>query len=216
MGLFEVEAQFGKLPEKAGLAKLHWDGNDRLRREGSSIYLTRDDVDEFVPLRQGEQFIFHYPNGRGGRRVFFGGTDEKPFLVELFGDVITGLRGEADFFERLKPSEVSALEQFFKTSHVRQGDWFAVPIPLTWDQLYGCMQIFHESVPGPARPRETKAKGIQVGGTRHVLIGQFLQGSPGPLIAEGVLKAPDHADRVLKGPHAFYQTRMLANAQNAD
>ncbi|MBI2011052.1 MAG: hypothetical protein HYS89_02385 [Candidatus Colwellbacteria bacterium] len=127
------------LPERAGLASLRFEswqsgyggmsGNDT-RRAGSDITLVTTKTSVFVPLNGGVQFLFA-ENGEHPREVFFGGTDERPFLVPLEPEVleIYGKRGETGFFEAIKPRRIRELEKQFGREHTkRQGDIFAFPV----------------------------------------------------------------------------------------
>lgn len=219
MRLFEVEQKFGGLPKKAGVAVLDWKGGDP-RRDGKTIKLPASEEVQFFPLLDGVQFLIQIPNERRGR-VFFGGTDEQPFLVELDPSVVASLRGgEEGFFNSIKPNGAKILEEAFDTKAVRQGDWFAVPLPLSWKAACG-MAALVEHNPMVIEPSNEKEQKVQLRGTRHTLIVERCIRIGGnqlgcTLVGEGLLKAPDHEDRVLKGPHAFFQTAYLVDPQKAD
>ena len=110
MRLFEVQQKFGDLPQKAGIAVLNWKGSVA-SRDGKTITLpTHDDEIQFFPLLDGMQFLLQVPSIRQITRVFFGGTDEQPFLVEMDSEVITSLRGgEESFFNEIKPKGARVL-----------------------------------------------------------------------------------------------------------
>lgn len=217
MRLFELDS----LPKKAGVATLAW--NERAQipsREEEEIRLPHDDNVQYFPLQRGVQFLVAVPdnNGRQAMRLFFGGTDERPFLVEMNPDALLGLKkGEAGFYDAIKPEGAKYCEEKFGTKTIRQGDWFAVPIPLNWKDVHGLLGLFcrdHKVV-------MKKEKGIPIGGTRHLLVeGQLVTTSYNQLgctgIAEGLLRAPDHEDKMLKGPHALFQTQHLKEPQKAD
>lgn len=220
MRLFEVEQKFGGLPKKAGVAVLNWKGGEP-SREGKTITLPAYDEVQFFPLLDGVQFLVQVP-GRDGGRAFFGGTDEQPFLVELNPKVIVSLRGGEDgFFNEIKPNGAKVLEDAFDMKAVRQGDWFAVPLPLSWKAVCG-MAALVEYDPKVIEPTNEKEKKVQLRGTRHNLFVERYINMRGDnrlgctLIGQGLLKAPDHEDRVLKGPHAFFQTANLVDPKMAD
>ncbi len=126
-------------------------------------------------------------------------------------------KGEAGFYNVIKPEGAKFCEMKFGTKTVRQGDWFAVPIPLDWGSVHGLLGLFHRNL----KTARENLKGIPVGGTRHLLVeGQCVMLSTNhlncSLIGEGLLRAPDHADKVLKGPHAFFQTQHLKEPEKAD
>lgn len=220
MRLFEVEQQQGSLPKKAGVAAINWKGGPM--REGNTIHLPNHDEVQFFPFLNGEQFLIQSRDV-----VFFGGTDEQPFLVQLDPQVVTSLRGgEQAFFDTIKPNGAKVLEKAFGTKTVRQGDWFAVPLPFSWEAAGGLVAMMQRDfkVEVPSTEKERK---IQLRGTRHNLIAlRYIAlpteeyGRRNPLncalIGEGILKAPDHADRELKGPHAFFQTAHLVDPAKAD
>lgn len=217
MRLFELDS----LPKKAGMATLTWSERALIAsREEGDIKLPLDDNVQFFPLQRGVQFLIATPdiNGRNAPRLFFGGTDERPFLVEMNLDVLLGLKkGEAGFYDAIKPEGAKFCEEKFGTKTIRQGDWFAVPIPLNWDAVHGLLGLFHRNHKIVAN----KEKGISIGGTRHLLIeGQLVSMNQNYLvcagIAEGLLRAPDHEDKVMKGPHALFQTQHLREPEKAD
>lgn len=217
MRLFELDS----LPKKAGAATLVWNERAQIAsREEEAITLPHDDSVQFFPLQRGEQFLVAVPdnNRRSEIRLFFGGTDERPFLVEMNPDALLGLKnGEAGFYNAIKPDGAKFCEEKFGTKTIRQGDWFAVPIPLNWYAVHGLLGLFcrdHKTV-------TKKEKGIHIGGTRHLLIeGKLVTMDYNHLgcagIAEGLLRAPDHEDKTLKGPHALFQTMYLQEPTKAD
>lgn len=220
MRLFEVEQKLGGLPKKAGVAVLDWKGGDPTR-DGKTIKLPAHEEVQFFPLLDGEQFLLQIP-GRERARAFFGGTDEQPFLVELEPSVIVSLRGGEDgFFNAIKPNGAKVLEEAFDTKAVRQGDWFAVPLPLSWKATRGIAALV-EYDPKVIEPSNEKERKVQLRGTRHNLLVDRYINMRGDnhlrctLVGEGLLKAPDHEDRVLKGPHAFFQTAHLVDPKQAD
>lgn len=224
MILSEVKQKFGGLPRKAGIAVLNW-GARTPSRVGKTITLPTFDGVEFFPLLSGAQFLLHAPGlAPGLNEAFFGGTDEQPFLVQLEPSVVATFRsgGEQEFYTALKPVAVDRLEERFSSHALRQGDWFAVRFP-DWSRAkYWAQCSFHRD--GECNSGATEKGIVAVGGTRHTLKGRFLAPcrmmqelrSNCPLVGEGVLEAPDHADKVLKGPHAFFQTARLANPEAAD
>jgi len=132
MRLFEAKQAFGGLPKKAGIAVLRWSKNvNRPSLSGKTIKLPSYNDVQFFPLLKGKQFLLETDDG-----VYFGGTDERPFLVELEDVVMNALhKSEEAFFNAIKPRDAKALEKAFGVTAVRQGDWFAVPIPLPWNVI---------------------------------------------------------------------------------
>lgn len=222
MRLFEVEQKFGGLPKKAGVAVLDWKGGEPTR-DGKTIKLPASEEVQFFPLLDGVQFLLQIPGReRASARAFFGGTDEQPFLVELQPSVVLSLHGgEEGFFNSIKPNGAKVLEEAFDTKAVRQGDWFAVPLQLSWKATCG-MTALVELEPKVIEPSNEKEREVQLRGTRHNLIVERYISMRGDnrlgctLVGEGLLKAPDHKDRVLKGPHALFQTAHLIDPKAAD
>ncbi len=216
MRLFELE----QLPAKAGVATITW-GKGLPRREEAEITLPEAEETQFFPLQKGAQFLVvasRGPNYDARERLYFGGTDERPFLVEMNPQVLTSLKkGEAGFYDAIRPEGAQFAEKKFGTKAVRQGDWFAVPLPFKWNSVHGLLGLFTDD----HKATSAGEKGIRIGGTRHQLIdGQAILLGHNPLrcmiIGEGLLRAPDHADKVLKGPHAFFQTQHLKEPEKAD
>jgi hypothetical protein len=153
-------------------------------------------------LRDGTQFVVRHFND--DEDAYYGGVDEVPFLVKIDAELLYTLmdKGEAAFFEALKPDEIKFFEDEFGTDGTkRQGDVYAVALPstYTWGDL-----------PTPAAGEH------QVGETRHAIDGFWIEVSEHDavviehvggvheicgLIAEGTLTAPDHAPLELRGPH---------------
>lgn len=216
MRLFELEQKFGSLPDKAGVAVLDW-GKDWPTRDGKTIKLPAYTETQFFPLRDGAQFLLQIP-GRDCARVFFGGTDEQPFLVELDSNVVVSLHiGEEEFFNVIKPNGVKVLEGAFDTKAVRQGDWFAVPIPLSWKVTCGMIALV-DSDPTVIEPSNEEERKVHLLETRHSLISERHirmwwndNRLECVLVGEGILRAPNREDRVLRGPHMFFRTAHLVN-----
>lgn len=216
MKLFEMKGTFGSLPTKAGKATLDWKNIGSPARDGQIIHLPSGKDNEMFPLKQGEQFLFAYNAPGEGHRLYFGGTDEEPFLVRLGFSVLETLEGgERGFYDALKPDPVKRLENKFGAQTKRQGDWFCVELPgLDWRAVEMFLALDQRGRPAP---KESGKRGLPIGRTRHQIIGLLLDlGSGGPLFAEGTLVAPDHADLKLTGPHALFQAQKLDDPQNAD
>jgi hypothetical protein len=168
---------------------------------------------EMHSLHGGEQFLVI-----DGERTYFGGTDEQPFLVRLDRDHLIRFRhgGEKAFYKGLKPSRLSYYEAITKTTALRQGDIWALPLgDISWDQLQADFRV--------AKRRRLKMSRywgeMRVFQTRHDLVGTWTISRPylrynGKLVelrgraVEGILKAPDHEDLVLNGPHLLVATRL--------
>lgn len=246
-------SEFKELPKKAGMAEIKWvdthhrtkadrmlAGHDgRVMRIGDQIILPADSTVEFFPLRDGDQFLFYdgLNHGASGGRVYFGGTDEKPFLVRMNPQILTTIRlgGEIEFFDRLRPREISRFEQLFGVKAIRQGDWHAVPLPWSWKEITGLHELLtrqHLEVQTRSMseilqykvddPEKQGKAVIMLNNTRHKLEGKWAEviintnGGRNCIIGEGLLTAPDHKPVELKGPHALYQTECLLTPSQAD
>jgi hypothetical protein len=221
MRLYEMK----QLPTRMGLAHLVWDDerDGEVTRSGPVIRIPvqyRDHV-EFFPLLNGSQFVLKTRH-EGLELLYFGGIEERPFLVKLRCDAFDAYKsgGEEGFFKHLKPEIVGILERELKVQAKRQGDIFAVPLTYSWAQLAQLSTLFGSQWGGT-----TIEEGHHVFGTRHVLkglVGQtnafshFGDRTIQRILAEGTLSAPDHTDLKLKRPHLLVQTHGLAAPKDAD
>lgn len=223
-----AELKTGTTPNKAGLATIDWfvpeDGRREPVREEDVLHLPRYVDAELFKLQPNyHQFLFCLED-----RTWFGGTDEKPFLVRLNDNSFLGFlrKGSRGFYHDLIPEGLTKLAkqvgtrcQFDtpeKQTYARQGDIFAYPLPVTWRDIGEAYYTRHgtrlEVASGP----------LQIYGTRHMLtFGSYLTdthllGRDLALVAEGTVVAPDHKDVKLTGPHALFQTASLFNPVEAD
>ncbi len=205
------------LPKKAGLAKLHYERNRHKTpfRKSADIVLPDDPEMELFFLMNGKQFLLRIENSE--TQYWFGGTDERPFLVRLKEEPFRAFQKEGDnlFYATLKPKTITKFEQTFQVLAKRQGDIFAVPVPHSWDELQRasliCLGVKRE-------PESVKLQPIF--GTRHRLTGLYsenieLFGSYYPL-GEGVLEAPDHSPLKLERMHLIVQAQNLYDPRSAD
>lgn len=172
------------------------------------LYPLMDDFEQFLYMQKGDPF----------KDVWFGGTDEAPFLVQMSSAVIDAHRRE-DFYGYIIPGSMLTLTRKWGGSWKRQGDIFAYPLPFSWEELKGIgnfnkangLQVLDTSL--------LPVKGERVFQTRHILEGKWcnlMLGGRSMTIAEGIIKAPDHTDLVLEGPHALDQTANLYDPPKAD
>lgn len=202
MRLFELPT----LPKRAGKAVLLFEGSGQPVRNGKEIVLPTHPEGEWFPLKDGTQFLFR-PVGYS--TVWFGGTDENPFLVILRTEPFTTFarQGEEGFYKYLAPSSPLPDAQLA----TRQGDIFAFRLPWTWKDLAARTCICGHKI------EPIKENGVTVFGTRHVLEGLRGQTPGQSFIGSGRLVAPDHSPVDLGDtPHVFAQTRGLYNPQQAD
>lgn len=210
-------AEMKKFPTTAGKARLEFSeaGTTPLRNnENISLPLNREC--EYFSLRDGKQFL--YVLYRYGKQVYFGGTDENPFLVQLQDRTLSAFLhdGEKGFYHSLKPSIIDLFETKLKKKTKRQGDFFAFPLPWSWERL-AKSHLINTGLTMPVQ-QETN---LALNSTRHLFQGTMSQNLV-PLLGyrarifEGTINAPDHEPLVLKGPHAIEQAANLAQPQSAD
>ncbi|MBI2054982.1 MAG: hypothetical protein HYT39_02695 [Candidatus Sungbacteria bacterium] len=192
-----------KLPTRAGKARIEWVPYEK----------------RLAPARQKDIITLPlYPEARIDL-TFFGGTDEEPFLVRLNGSVRDAFNkgGEKGFFEALRPPHIRRLENLLGKKAKRQGDIFAFPVSSSWKEV-ARMSVILSNLPEFKDPDEVKDQSVF--GTRHQLNGHGtrIRISEGQthMFAEGILRAPDHADLELKGVHLLEQTAYLHDPTLAD
>jgi len=243
--------QDGDLPSVAGLAKLKYanvkeparkEGVITLPENGWNIYQLNNNFSQFLVLKaMPEEHDFR---DTPPRKAWFGGTDERPFLVEL-QDVCT-LRSddkedidEGDwvkvwqsgrFYETIKPEIISEYEKRFgKDQTVRQGDMFCYPMPIQdWGKLLCVLESvksLHFMRYGKGYNKETDSKldpyptiidePESLYETRHRFYGELaIWGEY--VIGKGIIKAPDHNDLLLSDICIIAQTENLNNPKKAD
>lgn len=217
MRLFELE----KRPTVAGKAKIGYSPTHGVPiRNGKNITIPSNPGLELFPLQEGwSQFLVA---SQDENRVWFGGTDENPFLVEMrreaFKLFLTS--GTQGFYDSLIPEVMRTLQDRFQKPWSRQGDVFAYPLPFSWEELDKAFHICHGDGIKVEEVERTKRR--QVFGTRHLFWGKLVPGHVDLLgldqltVVEGKIEAPDHSPVTLVGPHVLAQTRLLYNSQEAD
>lgn len=213
-----------KLPTRAGKARIEWVPYEKRlapARQKDIITLPLYPEARIVQLARGTQFLFaaRTRNSYDDDLTFFGGTDEEPFLVRLNGSVRDAFNkgGEKGFFEALRPPHIRRLENLLGKKAKRQGDIFAFPVSSSWKEV-ARMSVILSNLPEFKDPDEVKDQSVF--GTRHQLNGHGtrIRISEGQthMFAEGILRAPDHADLELKGVHLLEQTAYLHDPTLAD
>jgi len=213
----------GRRPKRAGKAFLEYD--DRCEspyRKGDVIVLpTRGDL-QLYRLQSGwNQFVARLDYST----VWFGGTDENPFLVRIddrpFREYCR--YGPGGFYRSLIPT-------LPEKTYRRQGDIFACSIPFTWEEILKVYRYIHGwNVKVAEAEPDDRGRGLF--GTRHHLTGIILNhevhmpevsiASSGSnptwlVLVEGTVVAPDHSDMKLEGVYALAQTRYLHDPRVAD
>lgn len=202
------------LPRRAGLANLHFNYDDPFGlpiRKDTEIVLPLNPHAKFYSLQNGRQFLF--VSATEPAQCWFGGTDEKPFLVRMREPALATFRdsGENGFYDSLRPRIVHDLEKDLGVAVKRQGDIFAVALLLNARsmEIFGHLLNLHWK----------DADDFSVFGTRHRIGGQVsnvaVRGGL-HLLATGVLEAPDHTPLRLEGTHLLAQADNLYNAPMAD
>lgn len=233
MRVFQAKGEYYNPPKKAGVAILEWSQSvSTPSRDKKVIQLPSAGPVDFYPLLGGSQFLVsvwdkqhegsvYHNNFRWTQSLYFGGTDEQPFLVQLDPKALDSLmNGEEAFFRALKPQSAATIEQKLGYVAKRQGDWFAVPFPPTTGiksllDVLDNFELIDKSYPD-FHLRPTNAKGEAIGRTRHMIKNGWVGSISSIVLAEGILTAPDHEDLELSGPHALFQTAHLVNPQKAD
>jgi hypothetical protein len=214
-------------PKKAGVAKLEFIPQERgalPKREGDTIIIPfkRGDMFHKFRMSKGEQFIFASTGGSprlgwGLERLYFGGTDENPFLVELntrAWDMF--LYGEREFYSYLVPGTIPDMQKITRTKYRRQGDIFSLSTQHLISEVVAAHELIHGS---KWKPKEVTS--LRVFGTRHLLNGIYtselkFRGSGNLFLAEGVITAEDHAPMELEGMHILAQANGLTYPKKAD
>ncbi|MBI2590265.1 MAG: hypothetical protein HYW33_00070 [Candidatus Blackburnbacteria bacterium] len=89
--------------------------------------------------------------------------------------------------------------------------------PAVLDELTGGEEAFYQTLKPPtAISMEEYENGTAIGSTRHRVHLGWLATVSQLVLAEGTLKAPDHNDLELAGPHILMQTAHLSKPQQAD
>ena len=211
------EMRSDRRPKEAGKAIIKYSDSVRHpERKGKVITLPKDGSLELFKLQPDwNQFLVHQ-----GDSLWFGGTDENPFLVRMNPSILDAyLRSPKNFYPGIVPSLIGELEKRFpQMSYRRQGDIFAFPLPYSWEDFEKAFQIcYWNSVVFHYKP-------IHILDTRHILTGKYLNlkreygllGQLASFVAEGVVKAPDHTPMKIEGPHAISQTALLWSPPEAD
>lgn len=197
----------------------------RPAREGAQIsFPFAFDEISMYELMNGQQFLI-VPGD--GRRPYFGGTDEAPFMVQLesvhLANFVRG--GEATFYDGLKPTKIKNYEEIFGGEALRQGDIWALALPMGWDEL----RAYYRKSTGEQRGLKISEGSRSILKTRHVITGKWAKDRPrAPLqeagsykytrrylsirddVVEGIMTAPDHAPLKLDGPHVLTRTAGIA------
>lgn len=208
-----------ELPARAGEAELEveeynnsYRPNPLARRESKTIVFSETETARFYSIKDGQQFLYTAGVGEN-RRLFFGGMDESPFLVELYFPMIESLMdGEEAFFNGLKPKIVAEWEAVLKTTAKRQGDFFAVPF---FKQDWG--GFLKQYLGKGTAVTSFLADGFRLRGTRHCFTGLIATSEKeNRIIGDGVIMAPDHENLYIPGPHLIEQAIGFVRPQEAD
>lgn len=210
MYLFEMK----KKPATADKAKLEWDrewSNDRTlpRRDGDVIWMPFHGESLYFPLRGGKQFLVK-PATREG--VWFGGTDEEPFLVEMEVAVLDAYiksgGSEEAFYKSLIPDEIWKLSHETSVPYKRQGDIFAARF---------CGEQYFEKRLESVLGVGFKEGDFRLLNTRHIGAGKGVRLTNGRVLFKGKVEAVDHAPLDLSDAiYLIGQTKYLINPTHAE
>ena len=198
------------------------------RRTPTSLHLPRRAGMNFHLVKEETQFIVRYPVLLSepviSQRTFFGWMDESPFLTPIDLEPYNALvdHGEQAFFESLVPKAIKKLVATFAGNPRRQGDIWSFKLPWTWNELPLHFRAKNRKQRLKFRSHFQRILQLNqvsyVSGTNHTLMGRLYAGARIIVdnktlvrtgIGEGVLRAPDHADQILDGPHALARTPHL-------
>lgn len=209
-------ADVGQPSQLFGKATVELVGEQELPSRKQGIIYLPDQKDAcLIPLLGGTQFLFRCSLPKGG--VWFGGTDEQPFLTQLEPHTwsIREHGNETAFFDALKPQLIKEAEKVLLRQAQRQGDIFYLDFGFDWNQINSFLSLI-----GWSRHTLTATKKAPVFDTRHTIAGEILfvetPQRQTRLLARGTLKAPDHTDRVLESVHLVVQANCLFNPARAD
>ncbi len=212
MYLFEIK----KLPKKADKAVLDWNKDvDFPSRDGKYIGMPNNPENLYFPLRNGKQFLIKCKDSRSDR-MWFGGTDEEPFLVEMNSELISryiNSQGSINqLYRSLVPEKILELSEETGIKYKRQGDIFAA--------RFCGEKYFEKNLAHILRSKIDEGTG-NVFGTRHVARGLSVSVyddiNPNAYLFRGIIKAPDH--KPLKLNDALYllgQTKHIIHPADAD
>lgn len=202
------------------------DNDEPAIRNGDRIILRGTDlVAEFFLFKSAPLFLFATIVGREDISVWFGGTDEQPFLVRLDAVALKGFmrNGENAFLDSLIPGKVKAISETVQNPVVRQGDMIGTSIAKSWKDV----EKAFETTSFLTNEKRFKLclntnTNMRMFDTRHTINGDLarIKNSSGNtlrgIIVLGKLEAPDHAPQVWDTPHFVQQTNFLYNPKNAD
>jgi len=116
------------------------------------------------------QFLFHIPSrdSYSGGSVWFGGTDEAPFLVQMQPQVLR-LFKDGSFYQSLVPKLIQRICENAGTEYRRQGDIFAAPIGMSLDKFESDVRSWFYIKPLVFDEVGKKGGRISIFGTRHGL-----------------------------------------------
>ena len=204
-------------PDMAGVAQLKYEDCREPYRDGDILHLPEHAVCEMFPLKTDwEQFLFHKNS-----RLWFGGTDERPFLVELNSrSLATFLNsGISAFYHELIPRNLLRLAELIPAHQCkirRQGDIFYLSVSFSPFRIADAIEMYTGD-----KPTFKNAVEYPVFSTRHIFNGEGfndirLFGEEVSLMVRGQITAPDHETVILERMSILGQTSMLIDPRKAD
>ena len=206
-------------PDKAGITKLLYKDVKHPSREDDVITIPKTGY-VFYILQNTSQFLLLQKKKGDGKRVWFGGTDEASFLVELddgdghYGTDYFSMWERNEFYNSIKPDVIKMYEKKYGVAAtMRQGDFFGYPLPeqrwgkiMEWSQTFARQDDYFTT---------TNSGSLPLNETRHRFQGDICSFT-GNIIAKGIITAPDHTPLELTKICVLAQTKHLKDAQNAD
>ena len=206
------------LPDRAGITKLSYKDVEHPSRKDDVITIPKTGYGLYI-LQNTSQFLLLQKRKGNGKRVWFGGTDELSFLVELddgdgnYGTDYFSMWERNEFYSSIKPDVIKMYEEKYGVAKtMRQGDFFAYPLP---EQDWGKIMEWSKTFDRQDRYYETKDGSLPLKETRHRFQGTICSFTRN-IIAKGIITAPDHKPLELAKICVLAQTEHLKDAKHAD
>jgi len=207
-------------PDRAGITQLLYKDAEYPSRKDDVIIIPKTGYGLYI-LQNTSQFLLLQKEKREDKRVWFGGTDEMSFLVELddgdgdYGTDYFSLWERNKFYGAIKPDVIKMYEKRYGVGKtVRQGDFFGYPLPeQNWGKIMEWSKTFDRQDSYFATGKDGGS--LPLNETRHRFQGEICSFT-GNMIAKGIITAPDHKPLELTKICVLAQTNHLKDAKNAD
>lgn len=161
------------LPENIGGVNLTWDNTiyfpRRDEKKEKVILVPQKDLSNLHIINKGEHMIASYETKP--RHIFFIGIDENPFVTEITKKAYEKfLRyGEIAFYSYLAPEIIQDMKRKFRQKALRQGDMWAVKIPLANPEEWLISEYFCKDLKRSGKDVCSRS----IYGTNHAISGSF-------------------------------------------